>query len=45
MTIFIQLSLLLVELQFYNLKNDIGESNYVANDHPEIVKEPSEKLD
>jgi len=41
MTVFIQLSLLLIELQFYNLKNDIGESNNVANNHPEIVNELS----
>jgi len=33
------------ENQLFNLKDDVGETNNVAKDHPEIVNELSAKLD
>lgn len=36
---------LLSEIQLYNLKDDIGETNNLAKEHPEIVAELLAKLD
>lgn len=33
------------EIQLFNLKDDVSETNNVAKDHPEIVAELSQKLD
>ena len=33
------------EIQLFNLKDDVNETNNVAKDHPEIVAELSQKLD